>query len=699
MVLLFTVTSFAVITNSNGHDRVTGSKTTEDFKQFTSVDTGILKVLYVKDTLVLSNNTLFSGNFLSSNGLEPNNAAFDSSNGYIYVTNSGSDTVSVINGKNNSVIKTITVGSNPDGAAFDSSNGYIYVTNFCSDTVSVINSSNNNVFKTITLSSLPLRAVFDSSNGYVYVTNFCSDIVSVINGKNNSVIKTITVGSNTRGEAFDSSNGYVYVTNCGSNTVSVINGANNNVINTITVGSSPFGAAFDSSNGYVYVTNGGSNTVSVINGSSNSIFKTITVGSSPRGVAFDSSNGYVYVTNGGSNTVSVINGSNNNVFKTITVGSSPFGAAFDSSNGYVYVTNYCSGSISILSTFNEYSMIFKESNLPAGSSWYVNLTENNGTNYYSSSLTASYFLFHLANGSYSYFISTTDKIYHADGGSFQVNGIISNNNISVSFSKVLYAVTFKESNLPIGTTWILTFNNVEYTLTNTSYTFHVTNGTYSYFISTTDKIYHADGGSFQVNGIISNNNISVSFSKVFSRVVFIEYNLPPGSAWTLTFNNVQYTLTNTSYTFHVTNGSYSYFISTTDKIYEPNPSSGSLKVNGSSVLEPITFSKVLYKVTFTEYNLPPGSAWTLTFNNVQYTLTNTSYTFHVTNGTYTYIIGKLQGYKASNSTGTVTVNGKSISKTITFSKLTSNTDLYIIIGATSASVIAVVAAVIIWKRK
>ncbi|MGC8630797.1 MAG: YncE family protein, partial [Thermoplasmata archaeon] len=53
----------------------------------------------------------------------------DSSNGYVYVTNSNSNSVSVINGATNKVIANITVGLAPRGAAFDSSNGYVYVTN------------------------------------------------------------------------------------------------------------------------------------------------------------------------------------------------------------------------------------------------------------------------------------------------------------------------------------------------------------------------------------------------------------------------------------------------------------------------------------------------------------------------------------------------------------------------------------------
>jgi len=92
---------------------------------------------YVKYTLDLINNALINGNFVNTgNGMGPWGIAYDPSNGYIYVTNSGSGTVSVINGT--TVIANITVGIGPEGVAYDPSNGYLYVTNSGSGTVSII---------------------------------------------------------------------------------------------------------------------------------------------------------------------------------------------------------------------------------------------------------------------------------------------------------------------------------------------------------------------------------------------------------------------------------------------------------------------------------------------------------------------------------------------------------------------------------
>ncbi len=57
--------------------------------------------------------------------------------GNVYVTNSGSNTVSVINPATDIPGPPITVGSNPAGVAVNPG-GAVYVTNFGSNTVSVI---------------------------------------------------------------------------------------------------------------------------------------------------------------------------------------------------------------------------------------------------------------------------------------------------------------------------------------------------------------------------------------------------------------------------------------------------------------------------------------------------------------------------------------------------------------------------------
>ena len=89
-------------------------------------------------------------------------------------------------------------------------------------------------------------------------------------------------------------------------------------------------------------------------------------------------------------------------------------------------------------------------------------------------------------------------------------------------------------------------------------------------------------------------------------------------------------------------------------------------MNGGSVSKSVVFSLVKYTVKFTESGLPSGTSWSVTFNGS--TLSSTTDTISITaaNGTYSYSVGSVLGYTVSPSSGSITVNGKNVSKSITF---------------------------------
>ena len=193
-MLLFSITSFAMMTDVNGVEPAQIINLNESVIPFT-LNNNCSAHPYVKFTLVLANNTLVKGNFLNLNGILPPQVAFDSFNGYLYVANVGSSSVSVINGTTNTIIKIISVGASPDGVSFDSSNGYVYVTSDASDNVSVINGTTNTVFKTFSVGAFSEGVVSDPLNGYLYITTSAFDAVSVFNGTTDTLVKSFAAGS------------------------------------------------------------------------------------------------------------------------------------------------------------------------------------------------------------------------------------------------------------------------------------------------------------------------------------------------------------------------------------------------------------------------------------------------------------------------------------------------------------------------
>jgi YVTN family beta-propeller protein len=129
----------------------------------------------------------------------PTGIAYNPKNNYIYVADSGSNTVSVIDTRSNKQINPILVGELPTGIAYNPKNNYIYLTNSGSNTVSVINANSNKQFASIALQDAlrPIALAYNSDNGYIYVVNEESSTISVINGTSNKQIETIILPNQT----------------------------------------------------------------------------------------------------------------------------------------------------------------------------------------------------------------------------------------------------------------------------------------------------------------------------------------------------------------------------------------------------------------------------------------------------------------------------------------------------------------------
>jgi YVTN family beta-propeller protein len=281
-----------------------------------------------------------------------------------YVTNAGSNSVSVVNVATNSVTATITVGNGPYGVSVSPDGSKVYVANSgyngtstAGSTVSVINASTNTVSATITVGIIPRGVAISPDGSKVYVANSGTNTVSVINSSTNTVSATITVGNGPDGLCVSPDGSTLYVANYGyggtstpGSTVSVINTSTNTVTATIGVGTYPHSVAVSPDGSKVYVTNNESTTVRVINTTTNTLTNSITVGAYPAGVSVSPDGSKVYVANQGSSTVSVINSATNNVTATITVGGIPQGVSVSPDGSKVYVANRGSNTISVINT-------------------------------------------------------------------------------------------------------------------------------------------------------------------------------------------------------------------------------------------------------------------------------------------------------------------------------------------------------------
>ncbi|MGC8618695.1 MAG: hypothetical protein ACP5UZ_08200, partial [Thermoplasmata archaeon] len=329
-----------------------------------------------------------------------------------------------------------------------------------------------------------------------------------------------------------------------------------------------------------------------------------------------------------------------------------------------------SSTAQIIAAIKTYQVSFEETGLPTGTRWYVNLT-----NLQSHSTILSVDQFNETNGTYYFYVASGNKIYtpSPSSGTFIIDG--SPVTLLITFTPVLYQVTFNETGLPLGTLWYANITG-HASLSSNSSTIKssISNGSYNFSISTVNKEYFPTpfSGSFKING--RSESISVQFSLYTYTVEFTESGLPLNTEWFISVVGISPNpITNESsssfsqvISLSLPNGTYTYKLASGIQTYGPYPASGNLTVSGSPVSIAVAFLR-LYQVTFVETGLPipyPNVKWFLNISDPQsYNSTTDTISFWEPNQTYSYSVSTNDKWYVpaqSIRSGSITVSGSSV---------------------------------------
>ncbi len=196
-----------------------------------------------------------------------------------------------------------------------------------------------------------------------------------------------------------------------------------------------------------------------------------------------------------------------------------------------FTVNGANVQVSITFSFGTFTVTFIESGLPAGTTWYVNLSNGQTFSQKTTSLTST-ITFLETHGIYFYTITTNNKMYKAihSSGMFVVNG--ASVFIPVKFFEVTYTVVFFELGLPSGTTWYVNLSNGQtFSSTTSIIVFNEPNGTYTYTIGTKNGNYKPtpSSGTLIVNG--RSVAVLIKFDKVTTTITKIMDKLPTGETY------------------------------------------------------------------------------------------------------------------------------------------------------------------------
>lgn len=264
--------------------------------------------------------------------------------GSIFVADTNSKDVAVIDGATMKVAARIALPGKPHGVDLEPGNKRLWASNIEGDTVSVIDVASRGVTTSIKVCKGPVNVAFSPGRAFAA----CGDgYMAVIDTTTLAVLKTEAIGYGPH-QIIAGPDGRIWAVNRGSNDLSEIDPAKGTLVTRHPAGPFAYDAVFSPDGKYVFVTSKTWSAVSVLKTDDWMILGSIKVGGDPSSIAISHDGTRLYVTNKKDGTVSVINALTFQVVATIKVGSEPGGIALSPDGSVLFVSNYASNTLSVI---------------------------------------------------------------------------------------------------------------------------------------------------------------------------------------------------------------------------------------------------------------------------------------------------------------------------------------------------------------
>jgi YVTN family beta-propeller protein len=282
---------------------------------------------------------------------------------YAYVTNSASNTVTVLDIVNLRRDREFPVGDDPTGVAISLTRNEVYVVNSGSGTISVIDAQKNAVAATIPVHKKPYFIDVSEDGHRGYVANSGSNNVSVLDLDTRKQIATIGVGEAPGLARISPDNQTLVVTNRVGGSVTVIDGPTLKVRSVFPncPGATDAVILPDSSKAFIACSAGHQvmvlalarkpqpNTPLTDVEKSDHLLDLLDVGQAPVNLAMKPDGGEIFVSNFDSNTISEIATGNNEVGGASLIGDHPTRGIVSADNSLLYVSNFSANTIGVYS--------------------------------------------------------------------------------------------------------------------------------------------------------------------------------------------------------------------------------------------------------------------------------------------------------------------------------------------------------------
>lgn len=263
----------------------------------------------------------------------------------LYVTNTDSNDISVVDNAQRIEVKRIPVGESPRGAVkFDPRGKFGYVSNCAGNTISVIDLDANTEVAKIEVGLAPRGIALSADGSVAYVSNSGSNDLSVVDLKTRKEIERIAMGGNPRHMGIIDDN-LLLVSEWGADSIAVMDISNKKSLlskQTIPLGrdSRPYSLNIAKKSRLAIVANTQSDNISIIDLRSLTETDRIKVGYGGRAVAISGDEKFAFVTVENSNEVVVVDLSKRSAVHRTDVGPSPRGIAIDVNRSEIYSSSF-----------------------------------------------------------------------------------------------------------------------------------------------------------------------------------------------------------------------------------------------------------------------------------------------------------------------------------------------------------------------
>ncbi len=277
---------------------------------------------------------------------------------YAYISNGGSNTVTVLDVVNMRQDRVIPVGAAPSGLAVNPRRNEVYVVNSGSNTVTVINAESNTVAATMRVQRRPYFIDVDAEGERAYVANSKSNNVSVLDLARRREIGVIGAGEGPGMARIANDGKTLIITNHDSGSVSIADVHSFKVRSSFDhcPGATDAIILPDSSKAFIACSGGHQIMVIGLAHSTGSyplpadvLLTFLDVGKTPLHIALKPDGGEAFVSNYDSDTISELTTSSNEVGGAYLVGARPVRGLVSADNSLLYVSDFSAGRVGIYS--------------------------------------------------------------------------------------------------------------------------------------------------------------------------------------------------------------------------------------------------------------------------------------------------------------------------------------------------------------